>query len=398
MIKIDNAGNCCGCTACANICPHNAITMQPDALGFMYPVTDESRCTGCGLCKKACSFNNDYERNTGYKTKFYAVRHKNIQEVEKSRSGAMFVAITNHILNTGGVVYGAGFCNHFEVKHQRATTKEERDNFRGSKYVQSELSNTFTNIKKDLKNGLLVCFSGTPCQTSGLRSFLSALRINSDKLLTIDIVCHGTPSPYIWRDYLAYIEKKCGGKATAVSFRDKEALGWAAHKESFTIKGKKIIADTYTDLFYKHIMLRHSCSVCPYTNTYRPSDITIADFWGWEDVNQNFNKDDKGVSLVIINSEKGDNIFKVVEADINALETTSQTACKKNHPLNVPSDTHTLREQFEKDYARKGFSYVANKYGNTGFFFNLKKEYPIIDKILWNINNRIIRKLWKGRK
>ena len=398
MIKIDNPGDCCGCTACASICPQKAITMLPDALGFMYPVTDESKCTGCGLCKKACSFNSEYERNSGYRAKFYAVRHKNIQEIEKSRSGAMFVAITDHVLNTGGVVYGAGFCNHFEVKHQRATTKEERDYFRGSKYVQSELGDTFAYIKKDLKNGVNVCFSGTPCQTSGLRSFLAAQRINSDKLLTIDIVCHGTPSPFIWRDYLAYIEKKHRGKATAVFFRDKEMLGWAAHKESFTINNQKVLANTYTHLFYQHIMLRHSCAVCPYTNTSRPSDITIADFWGWGNVDQSFNKDDKGVSLVIINSQKGEDIFKAVGNDINAIETTSQTACKQNHPLNRPSDKHIKREQFEKDYALKGFRYVANKYGNTGIFYRMRQEHPIIDKIAWNINNRIINKLWRRRK
>lgn len=164
MINIKNPQDCCGCTACANICPRKAITMQPDALGFLYPQIDKDICTNCGLCEKVCAFNENYDKNTDNILDVYAVRHKDIKEIEKSRSGAMFVAITDYILENNGVVYGAGYSDHFRVTHKRAVTKTERDEFRGSKYVQSELGSTFTKVYKDLKNGALVCFSGTPAK------------------------------------------------------------------------------------------------------------------------------------------------------------------------------------------------------------------------------------------
>ncbi len=232
MIQINNPADCCGCTACASICTHDAITMQPDALGFLYPVVDKSKCIDCGLCEKVCSFNDHYDTSLNLpRPDAYAARHKDMQEIETSRSGAAFIAISDYILNQGGVVYGAGYTDHFRVVHKRATTKEERDEFKGSKYVQSDMGNIFKQVKDDLKNGLIVLFSGTPCQTSGLNSFIGKkLREN---LYLVDIVCHGVPGPYIWRDYLAYLEKKQGSKICWVNFRDKQEFGWAAHKETF---------------------------------------------------------------------------------------------------------------------------------------------------------------------
>ena len=236
MIRINDPADCCGCTACASSCNHDAITMVPDALGFLYPKVDESKCTDCGLCEKVCVFNDNYDKSLNLqKPDAYAARHKDMDEIMKSRSGAAFVAISDYILEQGGVVYGAGYKDHFRVAHKRATTKEERDEFRGSKYVQSDLTGVFHQVKQDLKNGLTVLFSGTPCQTSGLNSYVGKkLREN---LVLIDIVCHGVPGPYIWRDYLAYLEKRQGDTITMVNFRDKERFGWAAHKETFTFGG-----------------------------------------------------------------------------------------------------------------------------------------------------------------
>ena len=235
MKKINDPADCCGCTACASICNHDAITMEPDALGFLYPKVDESKCVECGLCEKVCAFSDNYDKSLNLpKPDAYAARHKDMDEVMKSRSGAAFVAISDYILEQGGVVYGAGYKDHFRVAHKRATTKEERDEFRGSKYVQSDLTGVFRQVKQDLKNGLTVLFSGTPCQTSGLNSYVGKkLRGN---LVLIDIVCHGVPGPYIWRDYLAYLEKKQGDTITMVNFRDKEKYGWGAHHETFKFK------------------------------------------------------------------------------------------------------------------------------------------------------------------
>lgn len=232
MIQIQHPADCCGCTACASICTHNAITMQPDAMGFLYPVVDKSQCTDCGLCEKVCSFNDHYDIGFNLpQPDAYAARHKDMNEVESSRSGAAFIAISDWILKHGGAVYGAGYTDHFRVVHKRATTKEERDEFKGSKYVQSDLTGIFRQVKKDLKNGMIVLFSGTPCQTSGLNSYVGKnLREN---LYLVDIVCHGVPGPYLWRDYLTYLEKKQGDKIYWVNFRDKQKFGWTAHHETF---------------------------------------------------------------------------------------------------------------------------------------------------------------------
>lgn len=265
MIQINNPADCCGCTACASICAHDAITMKPDALGFLYPEVDKDKCVDCGLCEKVCAFNDNYDTSLNLeKALAYGARHKDMNEVETSRSGAAFIAISDYILEQGGVVYGAGYTDHFRVVHKRATTKEERDEFKGSKYVQSDMTGVFRQVKKDLRDGLTVLFSGTPCQTSGLNSYVGK-RLR-EKLFLVDIVCHGVPSPYMWRDYIAYLEKKQGSPIVWMNFRDKQKYGWAAHHETFKFKngGGKM---SFTFLFYKHIMFRRSCGKCHFTNT-----------------------------------------------------------------------------------------------------------------------------------
>ena len=374
MIQITDKSRCCGCTACAAVCPHNAIRMEPDVLGFLYPVVDKEKCTDCGLCEKVCAFNEHYDCSENLsKPDCYAARHKDIKEVETSRSGAAFVAISDWILKQGGVVYGAGYADHFRVVHKRAVTKEERDEFKGSKYVQSDLQGVFRQVKQDLKDGRIVLFSGTPCQTAGLNSFIGKrLRKN---LYLVDIVCHGVPAPYIWRDYLASLEKKAGSEICWVNFRDKQMFGWAAHKETFKFVngGGKM---WYTDIFYKHIMFRHSCGVCPYANTCRPSDITLADFWGWEKVVPNLNKDDKGLSLVLVNTEKGRELFEAIRKDMDVTAVKLEDCLQGN--LKRPSEIHPRRMKFEMEYGEKGFSYVWKKYRKYGYVWWVDKLRSIV--------------------
>lgn len=237
MIEINNPADCCGCTACASVCNHEAIEMKPDVLGFLYPKVNKDKCVECGLCEKVCAFNSHYDTSLNLpQPTAYAARHKDAAEIETSRSGAAFIAISDYILEQGGVVYGAGYADHFRVVHKRATNREERDEFKGSKYVQSDLTGVFKQVKQDLREGHTVLFSGTPCQTSGLASYIGKrLREN---LFLVDIVCHGVPSPYMWRDYLAYLERKQGSPICWVNFRDKQMYGWGAHHETFKfVKG-----------------------------------------------------------------------------------------------------------------------------------------------------------------
>lgn len=378
MIKIKNPADCCGCTACASICTHDAITMKPDALGFLYPEVNNSKCIDCGLCEKVCAFNDHYDTSLNLeKPLAYAARHKDINEVETSRSGAAFIAISDYILEKGGVVYGVGYTDHFRVVHKRATTKEERNEFKGSKYVQSDMNTVFRNVKKDLQDGLSVMFSGTPCQTSGLNSYVGKrLREN---LYLVDIVCHGVPSPYIWRDYIAHLEKKQGAPIVWVNFRDKQKYGWVAHHETFKFKGKKN-KKSFKFLFYNHIMFRKSCGNCHFANTKRPSDITIADFWGWEKIDTNFNKDNKGCSLVLLNTEKGYKLFEVVKDRMTTISANLEDCLQPN--LQYPTTIHPKQIDFEKDYKCYGFDYVLKKYSNKGFKYNLKRIKFVIIRII----------------
>ncbi|WP_291589280.1 Coenzyme F420 hydrogenase/dehydrogenase, beta subunit C-terminal domain [Bacteroides sp.] len=357
MINITNPIDCCGCTACASVCAQDAIIMEPDVLGFLYPKVNVAKCTDCGLCEKVCAFNNNYDKSLNLpKPDVYGARHKDMREVESSRSGAAFIAISDYILELGGVVYGVGYKEYFCVCHKRATTKEERDEFKGSKYVQSDLTGIFRQVKQDLKSGRIVLFSGTPCQTAGLNSYVGKkLR---DNLFLVDIVCHGVPGPKLWHDYIEYLEHKQGDKIRRVNFRDKQLFGWAAHRESFEFvqeDGKKI----FKELFYKHIMFRHSCGVCHFCNTTRPSDITIADFWGWQKTNPDFNRDDKGVSLVFVNTEKGRKLFGIAKENLNTFTAELENVLQLN--LQSPCTVHTKRMIFENDYINKGFAYVINK-------------------------------------
>lgn len=360
MIIISDAKNCCGCTACASVCTQGAIKMVPDSLGFLYPKVNESRCIECCACNNVCQFNDNYDRSLNFETPIaYAARHKEIDEVLRSRSGAAFVAISDYILEHRGVVYGAGYKDHFRVVHKRATTHEERDEFRGSKYVQSDLTGIFRLVKEDLKRGSTVLFSGTPCQTAGLRSFVG--KKLADNLILTDIVCHGTPSPSIWKDYIGYMESRYNTTFDAVNFRDKVKYGWKEHKETFiSNKGEFIEGGLYTQLFYKHIMFRKSCGICHYANLTRPSDITLADFWGWERNVPNMNVDDNGISLVLLNTEKGKRIFHSASQQMDVKEVDIQNCLQST--LQYPSPTHPLRDKFEKDYTNYGFESVINKY------------------------------------
>lgn len=381
MIHIQNPKDCCGCTACASICAHDAITMEPDALGFLYPKVDESKCIDCGLCEKVCQFNDHYDTSLNLpQPDVYGARHKNLQEVETSRSGAAFIAISDWILAHDGVVYGVGYTDHFRVVHKRATTKEERNEFKGSKYVQSDLTDVFRQVKKDLKEGRIVLFSGTPCQTSGINAYVG--RRLRENLYLVDIICHGVPSPYVWRDFIAYLEKEQGDEIVWVNFRDKQQFGWAAHHETFKFKNKRE-KTWFPKTFYQYIMFRHSCGNCHFCNTKRPSDITIADFWRWEKTDPVFNKDDKGVSLLLINTDKGRILWNLIKSDMDYFPAELQKVMQKN--LHNPSKIHPKRMKFEMDYAKKGFEYVYHHhYYDKSFIMRIYTKLKNIIKIRTN--------------
>ncbi|MFI3331334.1 MAG: Coenzyme F420 hydrogenase/dehydrogenase, beta subunit C-terminal domain [Rikenellaceae bacterium] len=373
MINITDKKDCCSCSACKSICPSKAIEMRADALGFLYPVVDKNKCTECGLCERVCEFSPNYNKSENLDSPLaYALRHKDPEQIKTSRSGAAFIAFSDYILAQGGIVYGVGYDENFRAIHKRATTKSERDEFKGSKYVQSDANGCFTQIKQDLKDGKKVLFSGTPCQVAGLKSYIGKnLRPN---LYLMDIICHGVPGPFVWRDFLAYNQQKYNKKITGVEFRDKQKHSWASHVERLDFGDKHKFSTIYRNLFYSHLTLAHACGVCHFANTTRPSDVTLGDYWGYERTDPEFAKDNKGCSLIFCNTQKGEEWFSLIKDQVNFLPAKLENCLQTN--LKRPSKINPQREKFEKDYCAKGFKFVKNKYTKTSLKTKIKEFLP----------------------
>lgn len=365
MVNIDNKYNCCGCTACSNICIHQAITMIPDSLGFLYPKVDEDKCINCGLCDNVCQFQDNYKRYDNFDIpEVYQFRLDSDSELRKSQSGGAFFAIANKFINDGGVVYGAAFTGTWRVIHQKATDSQSLDKLRMSKYVQSDIRGIFPKIKEELKSGIKVLFSGTACQVAGLKSYVPK-RLH-ENLFCIDIICHGVPSPKIWEDYLQYLQEKRNSKIIRACFRDKR-FGWHGARESFLYaNGHEEFRRTSNYLYFSGLSMRESCSQCPYTNIKRVGDITVGDQWGIP--KDSPYEDDKGLSLILINSDKGKQLFENIEKNA---ERTSLKDCMQPQ-LKQPSKLHPDYQRFAYDYETKGFLYVAKKYGDLGWRYKIK--------------------------
>lgn len=352
-----NTARCCGCTACSAVCPVHAITMSADSEGFFYPRIDETICINCSLCVKVCAFSAEKKDFTGQRAiQAYAAKNKNEITRMNSRSGGVFTAITNQILKEHGYVYGVAINQSFTAEHRRAENKEERDAFCGSKYIQSDMRDTFLKVKKDLLDGNTVAFSGTACQIAGLKSYLR--KMDTRKLYLIDIVCHGVPSPRVWMDYLEAYRKKYKGEITEVNFRNKKKYGWAGGKETITVNGKEYDSDEFLMLFNSGVIERPSCFQCPYKTVEREGDITLGDFWGIEKVAEQMN-DNKGVSLVFCNTQKGKDLFESVKGEFELKEVRVQDTLQEAlvQPMKEPED----RKFFWKRYQKGGIVF-AKKY------------------------------------
>lgn len=362
MIKtvLEKQEACYGCTACEKICPTGAIQMLEDEEGFFYPVIDEKKCIGCNLCKKACqALNHDPIQNDSQE--YYAVKLRDEEERMKSRSGGIFFSLANRILKEKGTVYGAAFDEELKVNHIRATTEAEVNACRGSKYVQSNLKEVFKQVEVDLKSGAKVLFSGTSCQVEGLRKYLNLKSdINQENLYLCDIVCHGTPSPKIYQDYLKFVREKHKKEIKSFDFRNKN-FGWRGHVETIKFEdGSEVTQDYFKNIFYSNYILRPSCYTCQHTSLDRVADITIADCWGIENVNKDWD-DNKGVSLVILNTKKGKELFKNVSEEIDCISVDIQKCMQPNlkHPTQKPEN----RQSFWNLYEKKGIKRIINKYG-----------------------------------
>lgn len=382
--------NCYGCTACKNICPKQAIAMDFDHEGFLYPKIDKMKCIECGLCNSVCPYKNDVVLGGHFdKPKVYAMKHKNVSVRMASSSGGAYTAISDFILKQNGICYGVAFDDRFYVKHICATNIGERNELMGSKYVQSDLGNCFSEIKQALEKGKIVLFTGTPCQTAGLVQYLCVSGVDTTNLMLNDIICHGTPSPLLWKDYIELIEKKYRAQLTGFTFRCKDK-GWRGYNVRANFSDGSEVTNTkqllyHTNLFKVNLCLRPVCYNCKYANVNRVSDITIGDFWGIEKFMQNFD-DDKGVSLVLLNTANGARLFDEIKNDTVYLKGNLSNCMQLN--LYQPSKMPTNREAFWKDYHRHGYNYIVSKYAKQG----ITKKFKSYLKVLRNLSIKIFNK------
>lgn len=372
---IDNLPkNCCGCAACEASCPYHAIQIVTDSLGFFLPTVNLLSCRDCGICEKVCPFLRIESCNHLEFPISYAARHKNIKEIETSRSGAVFIALSSRIIEDGGIVYGAAFSNNCTVKHQKAQSKIELIKFKGSKYTQSDMRGIIKDIRKELSASHPVLFSGTPCQTAAVRNSINISLRN--KLYLIDIICHGTASPKFWSDYINDLEAREHKKIIKADFRDKNLYGWdGLHRESFIFENNKKY--TYPITFYQPFLIREACSKCPYASIKRYSDLTLGDFWNWESICPEMNNDKKGISLVLINSVKGLNLFNQTKNSLDFKEIQIEQCLQLNLQQATPRDIRA--DEFAKDYVAKGYLFVKNKYYSI----------PLIEKIKYRVKRAL---------
>lgn len=359
-INIISDKDCCGCRACENICPKKAITMIENKEGFLYPQIDKSKCINCGLCKKVCPLINKVNKPDFLNENIcYSAKNKNIKALENSSSGGMFWVLAKYVLDNGGLVVGAEMTKDHIVQHCIIDNESDLLKLMGSKYVSSNTNDVFSKIKKELDKKRLVLFSGVPCQVAGLTNFLIK---NYDNLITVDIVCHGVPSQKLFTKYVEYLEDKYKGKLLDYKFRSKEASDWgsfnglAKFSKNGKIITKKINADfdPYYHNFLKGKNYRESCYECKFANKNRISDITIADFWGIEKTNPEF-LDKKGVSAVIINTEKGKKIFDIIKENIIYADAKYEDICRFNGQLNFPSHRSDDRNEWYRNIEKKDF-------------------------------------------
>lgn len=378
MNRIDLDKNfCCGCAACANICAHNAITMTEDNRGFILPSIDESKCVDCGLCTKVCDFKKGKltDNNTLHA---YSLIHNDKITVKNSTSGGAFTALSDVILEEGGVVVGAVMEDDFTIHHILTNNPEMRNKMRGSKYVQSAMENIYVAIKQALKDGKKVIFTGTPCQCAGVKSFFGD---KYENLIIVDFLCHGVPNNKMFKEHINYLEKQYGKKIVGYTFRDKR-YGWNSYNNNNnnadgTI-GTRLINQAYYNFFLSNLSLRDSCFNCKYRSLHKPSDITIADFWGIEKLIGK--KNHTGVSMVLTHSDKGE---ALVQKSSSRCEVCEYPFEKIAYRISLkPAPRHKNEAAFWRTYEVGNYPAVIKKFFDNSLKQRIRYEIRKIAKKL----------------
>lgn len=314
--------DCCGCGACADACPQNAIRMAADREGFFYPEIDGARCTDCGRCEAVCPLQTP--RSAGEASRqYYGAQAKDTALRSASSSGGMFAVLAEFVLRRQGVVFGAAYDASMRVAHREIAQLEDLDAVKRTKYVQSSFAGVYRQAAARLREDRWVLFCGTPCQTEGLRLFLGRPH---PKLILVDLVCYGAPSPGVWADYVRYLEAKHGGKLTDFSFRDKRGRD-NGHTCAYVVGGREyagpLAADAYCGMYFDDLTLRPACHACKFCTTARGSDFTLGDFWGVERVKPEAD-DGMGTSLVIVHTEQARRVWEAVRGGVDGFACTEK--------------------------------------------------------------------------
>ena len=368
MIIIDNKSKCSGCTACFSICPQKCIEMLPDSEGFLYPAVDADNCIDCHLCEKVCPILNKITISN-QERKTYAINSKDDTNRINSSSGGMFLPLFDYVLSQKGIMYTAIFDKDFNVVHERLDAKpdgETLNRIRGSKYVQSNMIGIYPQVKTDVQKGKIVCFIGTPCQVYGLKKYLGK---EYENLLTVDLVCHGVPSPALWEKYLRYQKNKYKSQIKSIQFRGKK---YGYHSGGFfTIffeNGKEYCASARVDFmlkaFFKEISSRKSCYHCSFKQLKRCSDLTLYDCWHFSELIDNAVPDDnKGYTNVIVQSEKGMQILRAIADSVEMHSILTDKAERLDGKMiSRNAVPNASRDQFYITLNENGISEAINRY------------------------------------
>lgn len=384
-LKCNNVESCYGCNACEQICPKNAIKLIENSEGFNYPLLDDKLCVNCGLCEKVCPYTKELVDNEI--NNVYGLQNLNQDDLMKSSSGGVFIAMAKFVLSKGGFVAGCILDDNFVVKHILTNDLNLVEKMQGSKYVQSYIGNVYTNIKELLDDGKFILFSGTPCQVAGLKFFLMK---EYNNLLTIDLICHGVPSQYLLNEYIN--DMSLDKKIKTLKFRDKKNNGWCESGSIYykrAIKKTTVNNDSFYNLYLSNAISRMSCYSCKYSTTNRVGDITIGDFWN---INDEFSNIDtkNGFSEIKINSNKGMDFFNSIKNNFFIVDTTLKIIVNGNGNLVKPCEKPDIRDEIYNEINKYGYKFVVKKYCHFSYIKPfLKKLFPKkIKKIIRRIINR----------
>lgn len=372
MIKLNDKSDCCGCSACYSICSHQAIEFAGDQEGFFYPVFNQNLCIDCGLCEKVCPVIHYKAEPKKGNPVIYSAVNKNVNQYMQSSSGGIFILLCEYIISNGGIVCGAIYDKNFVVKHSFANTLDECRVFQGSKYVQSDIRYIYPKIKAILKDNVLVLFSGTPCQVAGLKLYL---RKNYDNLYTVDLICHGVPSPLIFKDYINFVRGKneiCHINMKSKSNKKGTAIRFDFYNGKYVRQTLK--TDLWNKLYFGNFIVRPSCHNCQFTHYNRVGDITIGDSWGINKYYPNFHANEM-TSLLLVNTNKGTFLYDKISQEIDKIEITKEESIQPQ--LQYPTPKSLERETFWEDYIKYGFNHVIKKYLGFNWYQITKNQLKI---------------------